>query len=78
VHYNERLGGDFTSSPIFADGRIYVGNRKGQMFVIEPGKEFKLLATNQLDGDIMASPAAVGEAIYVRTEKGLYRIENVR
>jgi outer membrane protein assembly factor BamB len=75
VHHSERLGGDFASSPLYADGRIYVANRKGQTFVIQPGKEFELLATNQLDGEIMASPAAVGEALYVRSDKALYRIE---
>jgi outer membrane protein assembly factor BamB len=77
VIYNKRLGGNFSSSPLFADGRIYVGNREGETFVIQPGREYKLLATNQLAGGaIMASPAAVDGAIYLRTEKGLYRIEN--
>ncbi|MFM7035077.1 MAG: PQQ-binding-like beta-propeller repeat protein [Planctomycetia bacterium] len=76
VLWSERLGGNFSSSPLFADGRIYVGNRDGHTFVIKPGKEFDLLATNQLDGRIFATPAAVGSALYLRTDKALYRIEN--
>jgi len=71
----ERLGGNFSSSPLFADGRIYVGNRDGATFVIKPGRTFALEATNQLDGQIMATPAALGQAIYLRTDKAVYRIE---
>jgi outer membrane protein assembly factor BamB len=73
--WSERLGGNFSSSPLFADGRIYVGNRDGDTFVIKPGREYELLATNHLDGGIYATPAAVGRAIYLRTENALYRIE---
>jgi outer membrane protein assembly factor BamB len=72
--WTERLGGNFCSSPLFADGRIYVGNREGETFVFAPGREFKLLATNKLDGTIMASPAAVDGALFLRTEKALYRL----
>ena len=75
VHWSERLGGNFCSSPLFADGRIYVGNREGQIFVLAPGKMFKVIATNTTDGAVMATPAAVDRAIYVRTEHALYRVE---
>jgi len=71
----ERLGGNFSSSPLLADGRIYVGNRDGDTFVIKPGTTFELLATNRLDGQIFATPAAVGRELYLRTDKALYRIE---
>lgn len=43
--------------------------------MIQPGQEYKLLATNRLDGGIFATPAAVDRAIYLRTEQALYRIE---
>lgn len=76
THWSERLGGNFCSSPLAADGKIYVGNREGRMFVLRPGKKFELLADNPLEGAVMASPAAVDSALYVRTDKQLYRIEN--
>ena len=76
--WSERLGGNFSSSPLFTDGRIYVGNRDGDTFVIRPGREFELLATNRLDGGIFATPAAVGRAIYLRTDQALYRLEKPR
>jgi outer membrane protein assembly factor BamB len=73
--WSERLGGNFSSSPLLADGRIYVGNRDGDTFVIKPGREYELLASNHLDGGIYATPAAIGRALFLRTETALYRIE---
>jgi outer membrane protein assembly factor BamB len=75
VRFSERLGGNFCSSPLYADGRIWVGNREGQTFILTPGKEFHVEATNQLDGEIMATPIAVGSALFLRTDKAVYRIE---
>ena len=75
VVWSERLGGNFSSSPLFAAGRIYVGNREGATFVIKPGRTFEVVATNQLDGQIFATPAALGRAIYLRTDEALYRLE---
>ncbi len=74
ANWTERLGGNFCSSPLFADGRILIGNREGQTFVIAPGKTYKLLATNLLNGEIMATPAAVDSDLIVRTDRALYRI----
>jgi outer membrane protein assembly factor BamB len=75
VVWSERLGGNFSSSPFCADGRIYAGNRDGATFVIKPGRAFELIATNRLDGQIFATPAAVGRAIYLRTDEALYKLE---
>ena len=75
VVWSERLGGNFSSSPLFADGRIYVGNRDGATFVLAPGRTFELLATNQLDGQIFATPAALGRSLFLRTDEALYRLE---
>ena len=72
--YKERLGGDYSSSPIFADGKIYIGSRTGLVTVIQPGKTFKALGKNQLPGKIMATPAAVDGALILRTDEALFRI----
>lgn len=74
--YRERLTGNFSSSPTFADGKIFIGNREGAVFVLAPGREFKLLAKNEVGSGVMATPAAVGRALFIRTEKGLFRFEN--
>lgn len=75
-----RLGGNVSSSPLLADGRIYVGNRDGDTFVIDPAAEPepRLVATNHLDGQIFATPAAVGDSLYLRTATHLYRLASKR
>jgi len=73
--WKERLGGNYSASPIYADGRIYFFDQDGKSIVIEPAREFKKLAENQLDQGCMASPAVSGKALFVRTKTHLYRIE---
>ena len=73
-HYRERVGGKFTSSPLLADGRIYVCSREGVTTVLKPGPKFEVLAQNKLDSAIMSSPAALDGALFVRTEKAMYRL----
>lgn len=74
VHWNERLGGGFSASPIFADGRLYFQNEEGVGFVVEAGKTFRLLARNELGERTLASPAVSDGALFIRTEGHLYRI----
>ena len=72
--WQERLGGLFSSSPIYAAGNIYAFDQDGRAFVFAASPTFKLLATNQLDAGCMASPAAVGDCLFVRTKTHLYCI----
>jgi len=73
--WRHRLGGDFSASPVWAEGRVYFPSESGATTVVQTGHEYKELAVNQLDGRIMASPAIVGRAIILRTDANLYRIE---
>jgi len=74
-HWTKRLGGGYSSSPLYADGKLFFLDQDGKTTVIKPGTKYEQLAVNQLADRIMASPAAVGSALYLRTEKSLYRIE---
>ncbi len=76
AHYQERLGGNFSASPLYADGRIYLLDENGKCIVIRPGTSFEVLAENSLPGRTLASPAISEGAIYLRTDAKLYRIEN--
>ena len=82
-HYRERLaestgpkrmGGTYNASPLFAGGHIYVFNREGVTHVIEPGRTYRKLADNKITAQIMASPAAVDGALFIRSENALLRI----
>ena len=75
VVWQERIGGNYAASPLYADGRIYLFSREGKTTVFKPGREYKELAVNQLDDGFMASPAVTGNALILRTMTHLYRIE---
>jgi outer membrane protein assembly factor BamB len=73
-HWIVRLGGNHSASPLYADGRIYFLSEEGESAVIAPGKQFKLLAKNQLDGPTLASLAVASGSIFARSQTHLYRL----
>ena len=75
LHWMQRLGGNFSASPIAAEDRIYFTNESGVTFVVQQGPKFKKLGSNTIEGRTFASAAVAGTAIYLRSEKSLYRIE---
>jgi outer membrane protein assembly factor BamB len=63
------------SSPVGAAGRIYLASREGNTVVFKHGRELEVLATNTLeDGAIDATPAIVGNELFIRGEGHLYCI----
>ncbi len=76
IVYQDKLKGDFYSSPIIADGKIYFFSKRGTVYVLQEGREFKILAQNQMEGEFKATPAISGKSLLVRNSKALYRIEN--
>ena len=73
--WRKRMPGGYSASLLAAPGRIYAFNEDGLTSVVAAGRKSELLAENTLDERIMATPAIVGEAMIVRTEGYLYRIE---
>ena len=64
-----------SASPILADGKLYIINEEGVTSIVSVGKEFKILATNELDGTYtLASPAVSGSQLFIRTSTHLYCI----
>ncbi len=78
VHWQQRLSGTFSASPTFADGRIYFQNEDGETVVIAPGKEFRKLSTNQIDGQTLASMAVSDGQILLRSATHLYAIRSAK
>jgi outer membrane protein assembly factor BamB len=74
VHWQQRVGGNHSASPIFAAGRIYFLSEEGVATVIAPGKTFSKLATNELNGATLASMAVSHHSIFIRSYDHLYRI----
>lgn len=72
--YRTRLGGSCNSSPVAGGGKIYFSNNNGQTFVVKAGRQFELLATNELGERITASPAISGNNLIYRTDSHVYSI----
>jgi len=69
--YKERLGTGsegFTASPVAAEGKLYFTSEQGSVFVVKPGPDFTVLATNQMSEVCMATPAISGNTIFFRTQ----------
>ncbi len=75
VNWTERIGGNHSASPMFADGRIYFLSEEGEATVIAPGKEYRLLGKSNIGERTLASFAVSGKALYLRGDQHLYRIE---
>lgn len=75
-HWNERIGGGYSASPTYADGKIYVHSEQGKTVVLQPGKTYKVLASSELKEKTFASLAVSGSALYQRSESHLYKIQN--
>jgi outer membrane protein assembly factor BamB len=73
--WQQRLDGEFSASPIYAGGSIYVCNQEGKSFVLASGRTPKILAINRLGDGCMASPAVADGALFIRTRTHLYRIQ---
>ncbi|MCI0705715.1 MAG: PQQ-like beta-propeller repeat protein [Planctomycetia bacterium] len=72
THWNERLDGEFSSSPVLAGGNVYFCNQIGKIFVVKADKTFNVVAENRLEGGFMASPAFAGDELFLRTRTHLY------
>ncbi|MBX3439009.1 MAG: PQQ-like beta-propeller repeat protein, partial [Planctomycetaceae bacterium] len=74
--WTKRLGGNYSASPI-TDGRhLYFCSEAGMTQVVSLGKRLQIVATNKLLGHIKSSPAVSGDALFLRTDRALYRIED--
>jgi outer membrane protein assembly factor BamB len=72
--WKERFGGVFSASPVAAAGRVYLVNEAGETFVLQAGRELKILHKNVLAERTLASPAISGGRIFLRTDEHLIAI----
>ena len=75
--FQERLAGGtaaFTASPVASDGKIYLANEDGQVFVLKAGPAYELLTLNDMGSPVLATPAISEGRLFVRTAKELVAI----
>jgi outer membrane protein assembly factor BamB len=64
----------FYSSPVIADGKLYVFDTNGKAYIFRPGREPELIASPELGERVYATPAFANGRIYIRGNKHLYCI----
>ena len=71
--YQKRIApGGYTASPVASDGKIYVGNEEGSLYVVKAGREFEILGKNSFSEVLMATPAIAQGMLFVRTQHHLW------
>jgi outer membrane protein assembly factor BamB len=72
--WGQRLGGNFTASPVVANGLIYLCDERGRTTVVRASDRYDEVARNELSQGMRASPAIADGALYLRTFGRLYKI----
>jgi outer membrane protein assembly factor BamB len=73
--WQERIGGNYSASPILNNENIYFTSEQGDTTIIKASEEYKVVAKNSMGQSTLASFAVADGAIYIRTDSHLYRIE---
>ena len=76
--WQQRLGGTYSASPVLAAGYLFFPSEQGVTTVIQPGREYRRVARNTLDGSLLASFAVTDDAIIMRSDSSLYRLRQSR
>ncbi len=74
--YHEKLGraSSFTASPVIADDHLFAVNDEGKVYTILCGKEFKVIAENELNAICMVTPAISDGIVFFRTQEGIVAV----
>ena len=65
---------DYYSSPIGVDGKVYVASEAGKVVVLRAAGDWEILAINEFDSEIDATPAIAENVMYIRTRNALYAV----
>lgn len=76
--YGEKVGGgnSYTSSPVAADGVIYVTDNEGVVYSVKAGSLYLLLEKNKLNDVCMSTPAIAKNYLFFRTTDYLIAVSN--
>ena len=74
IIWQERTAGPISASPVHFDGKIYFLDEQGKTTVIKAGRKFEVIAENKIGERTLASFGISEGAIYIRSEKNLFRI----
>jgi outer membrane protein assembly factor BamB len=75
-HWEYDLKSAVWGSPYWVDGKIYIGDEDGDVYVFAHGKEKKLINKIDMKHGVKSTPVAVNGVLYIMTESSLYAISN--
>ena len=72
--WRQSLGSRVWGSPLCADGKVYVGTERGQLWVLKAGRQKQVLSTVPMRSPIYTTPVAANGVLYVATHRYLYAL----
>lgn len=72
--WSTHVTSNFDSSPLYVNGNVWFFSVKGDVLVIKAGRKYEIVAENQMDSGIWATPAVLRNSIIIRTQNYLYNI----
>ncbi|HEY7120289.1 MAG TPA: PQQ-binding-like beta-propeller repeat protein [Tepidisphaeraceae bacterium] len=72
--WTHKAGGEFWSSPLVADGKVYIGSRKGDFLILSASREKKILCDVDLGAPIAGTATAANGTLYIATMQDLWAI----
>ena len=75
LFWMERVAGSCSPSLLYSNGKIFLSDEMGKTFIFKASKNYALLATNDLEERMLASPIAYKNSLLLRTENSLWRID---
>jgi hypothetical protein len=73
--WTHQLKGEIWASPLVADGKVYVGTRRGEFCVLAGARDKRLLSSLELDSPISSTPTAANGVLYIATMTRLYAVQ---
>lgn len=72
--WQRRIGGNYSASPVLANGHVFVLSHEGKITAIPATREKQELKTSKATGELKASPAIVNSSVLLRSGSKLYRV----
>jgi outer membrane protein assembly factor BamB len=72
--WSTHVTSNYDASPIYVNGNILFFSVKGEVLILKAGRKYDVVAKNQMDSGIWATPAILRNSVILRTQKYLYRI----
>ena len=74
IIWSENLPSNYNSSPVYVNGNIWFFSVKGEVLAIKAGRKYEIVAQNQVESGIWATPAVLRNSMILRTQGYLYKI----